>query len=634
MGLFRKGNPAVKKGGKATDKIREAESLLQKYRQGKTSLEERIIEEEKAWRLQMWQSETNNVTPSSSAYMWNAVVNKHADLMDNYPIPALLPREESDKEEAKMLSDIIPVILERNDFEETYSKATWYKLKHGTSCYGVFWDAGAEHGKGDICIKDIDLLRIFWDPTVTDVQKSPNLFICAAVDTEVLKSQYPEKDITSAKYELKDYEQDDSIDRSTQSMVVDWYYKKRIDGREVVHYIKYTGGTVLYSSEEDSAYAIRGFYDHGMYPVIFDTMYPEADRVTGYGVISVTRDAQMYIDALDSLMMSYAKMATTPRWFKKKDVGINENDFADWTKPFVTVSGDITEERFRQIELKPISGVYPALLDRKINELKETIGNRDVNSGGTGAGVTSGAAIATLQEAGNKTSRDVIKTSYRAYVKIIRMIIELMRQFYTSERPFRILGANDAGRTEEKFVSYSNEKLKPQTLPDMNGVPMVDSAGNKLTRLPIFDIDVKAQKTNPYSKLSQNETASNLYQMGIFNPENAEPSLTMLSMMDFEGKDEIMAKVSEGQTLLNVVKSLQERNQQLMGFIAMLRGGAPGTGGQAINGIPQSSSTTAPFRQGGLSGNPVAEATKGAERVALNDYGKTLVDRANNVKEE
>lgn len=592
MGLFSRGNPAVKKGGKATDKIREAESLLQKYRQGKTSLEDRLIEEEQAWRLQMWQSETNNVTPSSSAYMWNAVVNKHADLMDNYPIPALLPREESDKEEAKMLTDIIPVVLERNDFEETYSKASWYKLKHGTSCYGVFWDSRAEFGKGDILIKDIDLLRIFWDPTVSDIQKSPNLFICAAVDTEVLKSQYPDKEITSAKYELKDYESDDNIDRSNQSMVVDWYYKKNVDGRDVVHFIKYTGGTVLYSSEEDSAYASRGFYDHGMYPVVFDTMYPEADSVTGYGVISVTKDAQMYIDALDSLMMSYAKKATTPRWFKKKDVGINENDFADWSKPFVTVTGDITEERFRQIELKPISGVYPNLLDRKINELKETIGNRDVNSGGTGAGVTSGAAIATLQEAGNKTSRDAIKTSYRAYVKIVRMVIELMRQFYTTERSFRILGANDAGRTEEQFVTYSNENLKPQALPDMNGKAMVDDEGRQLTRIPIFDIDVKAQKTNPYSKLSQNETASNLYNMGVFNPENAEPSLTMLSMMDFEGKDEIMAKISEGQTLLNTVQQLQAQNQELMGFIAMLRGG--GAGGMGGQNTPHPSASLPP----------------------------------------
>lgn len=628
MALFHKKNVDKDKNKKIT----EGEAILQRYKNGKANLEDRIINEEKAWRLQMWQGETNNVTPSSSAYMWNAVVNKHADLMDNYPIPALLPREESDKDEAKMLTDIIPVVLERNDFEETYSNAAWYKLKHGTSCYGVFWDSTLENGMGDISIKNIDLLRVFWDPTVSDIQKSPNLFICAAIDTDVLKSQYPDKDITSNAQGLKEYESEETIDRSNQSLVVDWYYKVNNGTRDIVHYIKYTGGTVLYSSEEDATYGKRGLYDHGMYPLVIDTLYPEADSLTGYGVISVTKDAQMYIDALDSLMMEYAKKASTPRWFKKKDVGINEEEFADWKKPFITVAGDITEERFKQLTLNPMPGMHYNLLTRKVDELKETIGNRDVNSGGTGSGVTSGAAIATLQEAGNKTSRDAIKTSYRAYVKIIRMVIELMRQFYTTERTFRILGVNDAGQAEEQFVTYSNEHLASQPMLNANGEKMADEIGNSITRMPIFDIDVKAQKTNPYSKLSQNETASNLYRMGVFAPENAQSALMMLSMMDFEGKDEIVAKVSEGQTLLNQIQQMQMKIEELMGFIEMLRTGQTGgrdTSSTASGSLSHQGEGIKGVRQ---SGNPVAEATKGAERVALNDYGKTLVDRANEMQ--
>lgn len=630
-GILKKNKTAEKSADK---RIADGEAILQKYKQGKSSLEDRIVDEEKAWRLQMWQSKTNNVTPSSSAYMWNAVVNKHADMMDNFPIPALLPREESDKEEAKKLTSIIPVILERNDFEETYSKATWYKLKHGTSCYGVFWNPKAENGIGDITINNIDLLRIFWDPTVSDIQKSPNLFICAAIDTEVLKSQYPDKDLSTSRYNLKDYESEDNLDRTEQSLVVDWYYKKNVGGKTIVHLIKYTGSTVLYSSEEDSIYKDRGFYDHGLYPVVFDTLYPEADKIGGYGVISVTKDAQMYIDALDALMMEYAKKATTPRWFKKKDVGINENEFADWKKPFVTVSGDISEERFQQIKLDAPSGIYFNLLERKVEELKETIGNRDVNSGGTGAGVTSGAAIATLQEAGNKTSRDAIKTSYRAYVKIIRMVIELIRQFYTTERSFRILSGNEAGIAEEQFVRYSNANLIGQPYTNINGEIIEDSTGKEITRQPIFDIDVKAQKTNPYSKLSQNETASNLYQMGIFNPENAQSALMMLSMMDFEGKEEIEAKVAEGETLLKQLQQLQMQVQDLTGFISMLRGG-----GMNTSHLPQNVGAMTDVKKvmpsgKGNGGNPIATATKGAERYALNDYGKNLVDRANNTGEE
>ena len=295
------------------------------------------------------------------------------------------------------------------------------------------------------------------------------------------------------------------------------------------------------------------------------------------------------------------------------------------------MAGDIGEERFRQITLNPVSGIYQSLLDRKINELKETIGNRDVNSGGTMSGVTSGAAIATLQEAGNKTSRDAIKTSYRAYVKVIRMVIELIRQFYTTERTFRIVKANEG----EKFVSYSNKGIALQDIKDRDGKTMKDQKGAPLKRQPVFDISVKAQKTNPYSKLSQNETAGNLYKMGIFNPDNAKQAMIMLSMMDFEGKDEIMSKVSAGEKNEEEIKKLQDEIKNLKGFIATLRGGKMNNEKlEMSNGAGRSSAATAPLVKGGTKGNPVAVATKGAEKAALNSYGRTLVDRANNVREE
>lgn len=602
-----------------TDRISEAKGILEKYKVGKANLESRIVEEEKAWRLQMWhgKDKETGITPSSSAYMWNAVVNKHADMMDSYPVPAMLPREESDKKEAEILTDIIPVILDRNDFEETYSNVLWYKLKHGTGCYGIFWDPKADAGIGDVTIKNIDLLRVFWDPTVSDVQKSPNLFICAAVDTESLKEEYPSLDIKGENVTLTEYEKDDNVDRSNQSLVVDWYYKKNKDGKTLLHFCKFTGDTVLYSSEEDPKYKNRGYYDHGLYPVVFDTLYPEEDQVTGYGVISVTKDTQSYIDCLDALLMNYTKKATMPRWFKKKDVGINENEFADWSKPFVSVAGDITEERFKQITMNPVSGIYFNLLERKKEELKETIGNRDVNTGGTASGVTSGAAIATLQEAGNKIGRDAIKTSYRAYVKIIRMVIELVRQFYKTERTFRIVKPNEG----EKFISYSNKGIELQEIKDSNGKVLKDSDGEVLKRRPVFDICVKAQKTNPYSKLSQNETASNLYKMKVFDPENAKQALVMLSMMDFEGKDDIIAKVSEGEAFYGKMKKLEEEIGNLKGFIAELRG-------KGRSSFPES-------EKKGETGikTPLATAKNGAEKLMSENYGETLAKRVNSVKE-
>ena len=84
--------------------------------------------------------------------------------MDQFPSPVVLPREESDRQTADQLSKILPVLLERSGFEETYSTGWWHKLKNGTAVYGVFWDPGAGGGTGEAVVKEIDLLRIFWEP--------------------------------------------------------------------------------------------------------------------------------------------------------------------------------------------------------------------------------------------------------------------------------------------------------------------------------------------------------------------------------------------------------------------------------------------------------------------------------------
>ena len=520
--------------------VRRAEDERKSYRESKKSLEDRIVAEEKAWRLKLYDGKKTADPTRGSAYMWSSVVAKHADMMDNYPEPVFLPREESDSEEAKKLSSIVPVILDRNDFEAVYSDSEWYRIKHGTSCIGVFWDPSSSDGRGDIAVRNIDLLNVFYKSGIKDIQESPNLFICAECDRDAVKAEYPfaSLPVTGADA-LSDYDSDEKKDKTKSVLVVDWYYKKRVNGKTVVHLCKYSGGEILYASENDPYLREKGFYEHGLYPVVFNTLYPEEDSCTGYGLIAVSINAQLYIDELDSLMMSYAKTALTPRWFAKKSAGINRAQYEDKGSSIVEVEGDIDSEKLKQITVNPISPIYFNILERKIDELKETTGNRDVNSGGVTGGVTSRAAIATLQEAGNKTSRDAIKADYRAYVKVIRLVLELIRQFYTDERVFRITDPNDG----VSFISYSNGALMPRAL-TIGGEPVLSYSGEAITRKPVFDIVVKAEKNNPFSRLSQNETAAQLYKMGAFNPETADQALIMLSMMDFEGKEEIVSKVA------------------------------------------------------------------------------------------
>lgn len=601
--------------------IRAAE-ILTKYKSGKANLETRIVEDELWWELRHWDAirkgrKTNEpqIQPSS-AWLFNSIVNKHADAMDNFPEPVVLPRERSDEESAKTLSEVLPVILEYNDYNQVYDRNWWEKLKHGTAAYGVFWDSSKENGLGDIDIHEIDLLKLFWEPGITDIQQSRNLFITELVDEELLENQYPEHrgKLSGNTVDVKQYIYDDTVDTEGKSVVVDWYYKiKSPSGQTLLHYAKFVGKELLFASENEPEYQGRGWYDHGLYPVILDTLFPEKGTPVGFGYVAICKDPQLYIDKLSANILETSMMNTKRRFMASTSTNINEQEFLDWNKPIVHVEGEISDARLREITTSKLDSIYVTVLQMKQEEMKETSANRDVNSGGYGSGVTAAAAIAALQEAGNKVSRDMIQASYRTHSAVASMVIELIRQFYDEKRIFRITGEATG---EYEFVELSNERLKEQPIG-------VDSEGTPLVRRPIFDLKVSAQKKNPFSQMEQNERAKELYGLGFFNPEKAQEALGALEMMSFEGKDKVQEQVQQGQTLLNICQQMSQQMDQMATIIQALTGhnmgaGLPETSSQPNEAAPQ----TAPQPADSATGE-IMQA-----RTPMTGYGERLAKRS------
>ena len=558
--------------------IRKASEILTKYKAGKANLEKRIVEDELWWELRHWEvlrkKRTNNPSPEpNSGWLFNAILNKHADAMDNYPEPIILPREQSDEESAKMLSSVLPVVLEYNNFERVYSDNWWEKLKHGTAAYGVFWNPAKENGLGDVDVRKIDLLKIFYEPGIDDIQKSRNLFIVDLVDNDILETEYAEQ-LNGKKpgntIDVAQYIYDDTVDTSDKSVVVDWYYKvKAANGKTILHYVKFVGDVLLYASENDPNYRERGFYDHGKYPVVFDTLFPEKGTPVGFGYVAICKDPQLYIDKLYGNILETAMLATKKRFFVSSSTNINREQFLDATEPLVEVEGELDERRIQEIVTQPLSSIYVEVAQLKIEEMKETAANRDVNSGGAGS-VTAAAAVSALQAAGNKSSRDMISASYRAYTEIDELVTELLRQFYDEARSFRIVGSDASYR----FIEVSNEQLGEQSIG-------FDSEGNEMFRKPIFDIKIKAQKRDVFSRMEQNERAKELYALGFFNPEKAQEAQIALEMMDFEGIETVRERIAEGQTLMAMCMQLQQENAMLKMAITGQPQPMMGAGGDA-----------------------------------------------------
>ena len=526
-----------------TEEVRRAADILRRYHAGKRQLEQRIIDNEQFWKLRHWQQMEktgqggNPADPQpTSGWLVNCILSKHADAMDCYPEPTVLPREPGDREEARKLTRILPVVLKKNGFKRTYSSAWWYKLKSGCAVYGVFWDAGKLNGLGDIAIRRMDLLNLFWEPGVTDIQDSSHFFSTELQDREALEERYPwtKGKADRGGWSVSRYLYDDAVDTSGKVLVVDWYYHTRENGRKVLQYCKFVGDTVLYATENDPDMREKGWYDHGKYPFVFDVLFPEEGTPAGYGYVDLCKSPQKQIDLMNQAILKNTLASATPRFFVRSDGAVNENEYADWTRPFVHTNGNLGSDSIAPIQTAGLDSVYVAILQSKIAEMKETAGNRDVANGGTAGGVTAATAIAALQEAGGKLSRNMIDDGYEAFSDVVTLCIELIRQFYSLPRQFRLLGA--MGR--EEFVTYDSRGLQPQA---------VDDGVITGYRVPEFDLEVSAQDENPYKTMEYNQLALQLFQMGFFRADMADQALRCLELMDFKNKDQLMSSILQGQ---------------------------------------------------------------------------------------
>lgn len=557
------GEPYSHPGSRITvEMLKKATMTMHKYRAGKSSVERRIIEAQEWWKLKNWEQinerkdvQGSNSAKNSTAWLWNCIVGKHADTMDSYPEPVILPRMEDDRAEAQKLNNIVPVVLKLNGFEQTYSDTAWQKMIEGTGAYGVHWDKNKLNGLGDISIRKVNLLNLFWQPGIADIQDSKNVFHVALVDNETLMQQYPELqgEQLSSPATVSKYRYDDSISTADKSLVIDWYYHEYQGQRRILHYVKYVGEHVLYATVDDPECAERGLYDDGQYPFVLDPLFPVEGSPCGFGYVHVGKGTQADIDLISQAVVSNATVNATPRWFIRQDGGVNEQEAADITKPFIHYSGALNGENLIPVSNPALPGNVVDVLSMKIEELKFVTGNVDINNGGAPSGVTAASAIAALKEDAGRSSKDSNKAAYRAYAQLVTMVIERIRQFYDMPRQFRIIGQDGS----EQFIQdYTNAGLVPQ-------YQGVDAGVDMGYRLPAFDIDVRAQRETAYTKAAQNELAIQLFQLGVFNPQMADQSAMLLDMMDFKGKDELGQKVRQMGTMATALQQISAIASQM-----------------------------------------------------------------------
>ncbi|MBQ2614807.1 MAG: hypothetical protein IJB80_05725 [Clostridia bacterium] len=506
---------------------------FRRYQEHKQAFDRRIIENNRWFKARYQAEQTGELPTPTTPYLFNAIANKHADAMDNFPSPNVLEREEKDREIAETFTRILPIQLDACNFRRTYSRAWWYKLKNGAACYGVFFNPELRGGLGEIDIRKIDLLNLFWEPGICDIQDSRFLFLTALIDREDLKNRYPQyadcfqEDGVSEIHTYDDMQNTNGADKNKDKlMVVDCYYKKKRGSHTTLELVKFCGNLILDATEDSSD---SGLYAHGKYPFVLDVMYPDEDSPVGFGMVDIIKSPQLYIDRLDWIISRNAMISGKTRYMVKDNGGLNEYELTDCSKDIIHVAGNVGDENIRELQAKPLHSYIIQHRKNKIEEMKEIAGNRDFQQGGTTGGVTAYSAIAALQQAGEKLSRDMIGEGYNAFREIIYLCMELMRQFYDQPHSYRIDGLD--GKRE--YLTFSNRLWKDQSQ----------------VRPLEFDVAVSAEKNNPYNRVAQNQTLTELWKIGVFRPDMAPSAKILLENMYFDGKEKLLEAIGSQQNL-------------------------------------------------------------------------------------
>jgi hypothetical protein len=233
------------------------------------------------------------------------------------------------------------------------------------------WDKDANGGKGDLYVKRGQLLNLYWDQEVSNIQDSSDVFYLHQVDRDELLRDHPEleAELTADDRDFQRQPDNPTNAQPTKATVVDWYYKKRNKaGKRVLHYCRFVSDTVLYATENDKELSERGLYDHGEYPFEIDVLYPLEGQVAGFGKVAVGANTQIYIDLISKALLQNALWSSRPRYLKKKASGINESDFLDARKSLIEYEGD--PNAIKPVETPRIDGNVLNLQGSMIDELR------------------------------------------------------------------------------------------------------------------------------------------------------------------------------------------------------------------------------------------------------------------------
>lgn len=526
--------------------VGQAQALFSRFYQQTRTLRERFARNERIWEGRQWEqmamSGPDEPQPASPV-LFSTCESLLADVMDYYPEPVLLGQEPGDTELAADLNEVVRYVMKRRNYRKTYRDKVRNALIKGTSVQEVFWDRSLYGGLGDVNIREWDVRNFFFDPRCEDIQQGRACFKTLKLPRAWFKMRYPELEPQMHRdAHLRLMPGEESTDEEEILLLEYWYKTLSADNQSHVHMAKIAGGILL---EDSRKVCPDGLYAHGLYPFIVEPLFRLSTRPWGLGVMDIFGSLQLLADKLDQIILNNALLSGKLKLLVDKGADVDMEALTDYSREVVR-AGRIDDSAVRWFSALPLNPVVYSHYNGKIQMIKEESGQNQLNRGEGLHNVTAASAIIALQEAGSKRSRLIVQQLYDGFEQIVHMVIELVAQFYTENRRFLVRGSGG----DPRVVTFNASRLAGQ------------GAGYGLMRRHFdFDVRIEAQRQTPVEAAYRNELAMQLMQMsgGLITPEMA------IEMMDFEGKERVLAQLRESMRQERE-KDLSQEGGEFMGF--------------------------------------------------------------------
>ena len=468
-------------------------------------------------------------------------------ITDNRPTIAVIPREPSDDQIANVIGKVIEWLWEYCNLDMMLPKTMLNALIFGNGFWKIMWDPNARNGLGDIVVKNVDPVNVFFNPEATSIDDATEIDHVEQMPLSWIKAMYPDKaDLVRAgvqdgniivnrpqmpqrsqgqrgEIEIKgttgnayripssSASNADAPSRDTATVMERWVYQTdKNRWRKIV-----LANRVLLSDE---------ITDFETPPIVHFVDYPVPWTIWASGEVQHVENLQYEINRRRGMILDILRHCAMPMLVVDPASGVDHETIK--AKPNLVIPAEGGPSAVGVLAPQMDLGGLFQVNDRDKQDFNDILGNTDMVMGKAPTGIEAGVALEQLAESANTRLRLKVRLMEGSLRRAGQILLKMIQKHYTTQRIFRIVGNEftSGGQPQApQFFSINQPVGMQDVMGEEGGMatqqPQYDETSNQIPADAEFDVRIGAGSTLPVSKSARFQQAITLFDRGAIDQQ-------------------------------------------------------------------------------------------------------------------